>query len=105
MAKRCAYLFPILQMNEGLRCALYNCNWVDAPPKIRKLVLLLMIKATPPSLIEGRPFYAMNFDLLANVSILYGVHMFLVDGHPCLIALQVMKGTYYFLTILIDFIG
>lgn len=54
---------------EGVQIALYNCNWVDAPMEIRKLVLTYKILLGQPNNIEAPPFAVLNKELLTHVGL------------------------------------
>lgn len=47
--------------------ALYNCNWVEAPPKVQKLILLFMIRCAKATKIEAAPLFIANRNLLGEV--------------------------------------
>lgn len=52
---------------EAVQDALYNCNWVDAPFEIRKLILTYKILLGRPNNIEALPFAVLNKELLTDV--------------------------------------
>lgn len=49
--------------------ALYECNWVNAPPRIKKLLLLYKIRLTKPNFIRGGPFIVCTQELFTDVSL------------------------------------
>lgn len=50
-----------------MKDALYNCNWIDAPYKTRKLILSYKILLAKPNCIGAPPFVVMNMELLTDV--------------------------------------
>lgn len=53
---------------ERIDFALYNCNWVDAPLKLKKLILIYKIRFSRPNFLKGGPFYVCNLELFCDVS-------------------------------------
>lgn len=49
--------------------ALFNCNWADAPHKVKQLILTYKTLLIEPNYIEAPPFVVLNAELLTNVCI------------------------------------
>lgn len=50
-----------------VQVAAYDCEWYAAPIPFRKLVLMLLIRCSRESTMDARPFFDMDFVLLAKV--------------------------------------
>lgn len=50
-----------------LQYSLYNFNWMDAPPEMKKLIFMLQLRLTRPNFIEGGPFFIVNLELFGDV--------------------------------------
>lgn len=85
-----------------MKDSLYNCNWIDAPAEIRKLILTYKILLIQPNYIGAPPFVVLNMELLTDV----GLKLSNARGLPTrlltLLSLQTIKRTYYLLAILSD---
>lgn len=47
--------------------AIYDSNWYEAEVRFRKLVLMLLTRSMTPAMIDAKPFYELDFELLMNV--------------------------------------
>lgn len=51
-----------------MEIAAYDCNWLSGSLEFKKLLLMFLIRCQKPIIVEARPFYLLNFMLLARVS-------------------------------------
>lgn len=82
--------------------ALYLFNWVDAPLGIKKMALIYKIKFVHPNVIKGGQFYVSNLQLFGDVSSCMSVVVEKYEERNFL--LQIIKKSYYFLTLLMGMI-
>lgn len=64
-----SYLFKDIFQSDALREAIYECYWDDAPIRFKKLMLLFQIRCERPLIVDLKPFFALNLELLLRVSL------------------------------------
>lgn len=91
---------------ESIDDALYNCNWMDAPLKMKKLILIYKIRFAQQNVVMGGPFYICNIELFGDVSFILLWVTFRIfwrlTMNLYIYLLQIIKRTYYLLTLLLD---
>lgn len=59
----------LLNQTSVLSNSLYDCNWMDAPLKFKKILLLFMLRSQRHLEIDAKPFYEANLFMFTNVGV------------------------------------